>query len=101
MSALRQSRSRSKDAFSGYKTIDIGMKHGTVAVLTSGGSVEITTYRIDGEYLDNRHPQKVVFTDDLTEDLARRDFTMNAIAYHPKDGLRDPFLMDKRPLRTG
>ena len=80
-----------KDAFSGYKTIDIGMKHGTVAVLTSGGSVEITTYRIDGEYLDNRHPQTVVFTDDLTEDLARRDFTMNAIAYHPKDGLRDPF----------
>ena len=89
-----------KDAFSGYKTIDIGMKHGTVAVLTSGGSVEITTYRIDGEYLDNRHPQKVVFTDDLTEDLARRDFTMNAIAYHPKDGLRDPF-DGQRPLRTG
>ena len=80
-----------KEAFRGYKTIDIGMKHGTVAILTSGGPVEITTYRIDGAYLDNRHPEKVMFTDDLTEDLARRDFTMNAIAYHPKDGLRDPF----------
>ncbi len=80
-----------KEAFSGYQTIDIGMKHGTVAVLTSGGPVEITTYRIDGAYLDNRHPEKVMFTDDLTEDLARRDFTMNAIAYHPEDGLRDPF----------
>ena len=80
-----------KETFRSYKTIDIGMKHGTVAILTSGGSVEITTYRIDGAYLDNRHPEKVMFTDDLTEDLARRDFTMNAIAYHPKDGLRDPF----------
>lgn len=80
-----------KEAFCGYKTIDIGMKHGTVAVLTSGGPLEITTYRIDGDYLDNRHPEKVEFTDDLTEDLARRDFTMNAIAYHPEDGLRDPF----------
>lgn len=80
-----------KEAFCGYKTIDIGMKHGTVAVLTSGGPLEITTYRIDGDYLDNRHPEKVEFTDDLTEDLARRDFTMNAMAYHPEDGLRDPF----------
>lgn len=80
-----------KAVFCGQKTIDIGMKHGTVAVLTSGGPLEITTYRIDGEYLDNRHPEKVEFTDDLTEDLARRDFTMNAMAYHPEDGLRDPF----------
>lgn len=80
-----------KAVFSGYKTIDIGIKHGTVAVLTSGGPLEITTYRIDGTYLDNRHPEKVEFTSNLTEDLARRDFTMNAMAYHPEDGLRDPF----------
>lgn len=84
-----------KAAFSGYKTIDIGMKHGTVAVLTSGGPLEITTYRIDGAYLDNRHPEKVEFTSNLTEDLARRDFTMNAMAYHPEAGLRDPFAGQK------
>lgn len=80
-----------KEVFCGEKTIDIGMKHGTVAVLTRDGPLEITTYRIDGEYLDNRHPKKVEFTGDLTEDLARRDFTMNAMAYHPEEGLRDPF----------
>lgn len=80
-----------KGIFSDQKTIDMGIRHGTVAVLTKGGPVEVTTYRIDGEYLDGRHPEKVEFTESLEEDLARRDFTMNAIAYHPQRGLVDPF----------
>ena len=80
-----------KKIFCDYKTIDTGIGHGTVAVLTKGGLVEITTFRIDGEYLDNRHPEKVEFTTNLLKDLARRDFTMNAIAYNPQKGLIDPF----------
>ena len=80
-----------KALFCGCQTIDIGMRHGTVAVLIGGRPLEITTYRIDGLYLDHRRPEKVAFTESLTEDLARRDFTMNAMAYHPEVGLRDPF----------
>lgn len=80
-----------KRAFSSYKTIDTGIRHGTVAVLTKGQLVEVTTFRIDGEYLDGRHPEKVEFTGNIMEDLARRDFTMNAIAFDPVQGLIDPY----------
>ncbi len=77
--------------FSSYRLIDTGIVHGTVTVLSEGEPVEITTYRIDGDYRDSRHPESVFFTDDITADLARRDFTMNAIAYHPTVGFCDPF----------
>ncbi|MGC2871742.1 CCA tRNA nucleotidyltransferase [Ihubacter sp. mB4P-1] len=75
--------------FAEQKTILTGMKHGTVTVLADGRPVEVTTYRIDGEYLDSRHPSKVEFTPSLEEDLQRRDFTMNAIAYCPSVGMVD------------
>ena len=72
-------------------TIDTGIKHGTVTVLSKGFPHEVTTFRIDGEYLDGRRPKDVTFTTDLEADLSRRDFTMNAIAYSPNFGLVDPF----------
>lgn len=72
-------------------TYDTGIKHGTITALMGKDSYEITTYRIEGEYTDCRHPDEVVFTRDIHEDLLRRDFTMNAIAYHPKEGFIDPF----------
>jgi tRNA nucleotidyltransferase (CCA-adding enzyme) len=73
------------------KLIETGLKHGTITVVIDGISVEVTTYRIDGEYLDNRHPKKVRFTRSLKEDLARRDFTINALAYNQRNGLIDYF----------
>ena len=73
------------------KTVDTGIKHGTVTVLISKESYEVTTYRLDGKYADFRHPDEVVFTSDLKEDLIRRDFTVNAVAYHPYDGYIDFF----------
>ena len=73
------------------RTVDTGIKHGTVTVLMQGESYEVTTYRIDGEYEDGRHPKQVTFTRSLSEDLLRRDFTINAMAYHPKTGLVDLF----------
>ena len=82
---------RMKQIFSGYKTVDFGLKHGTLAVISGGEKFEVTTYRIDGTYSDNRHPENVTFTDDLTLDLSRRDFTCNAMAYNDEDGLADPF----------
>ncbi len=82
---------RMKQIFSGYKTVDFGLKHGTLAVISGGEKFEVTTYRIDGTYSDNRHPENVTFTDDLTIDLSRRDFTCNAMAYNDEDGLADPF----------
>lgn len=72
-------------------TIPIGIKHGTIAVLLGNVTYEVTTFRIDGKYSDNRHPDKVLFTTSLNEDLARRDFTINAMAYNYKDGLQDPY----------
>lgn len=78
-----------KAVFAEEKTIDTGIAHGTVTVVQEPQSVEITTYRIDGEYEDGRHPKEVVFTRSLKEDLARRDFTMNAMAYHPDKGVID------------
>ncbi len=73
------------------KTYDTGIKHGTVSVSINNEFCEVTTYRIDGEYSDNRRPDSVKFTSCLKDDLARRDFTINAIAYHPKEGLIDYF----------
>ncbi len=78
-----------KEIFKNYKTIETGLKHGTLTVLIDHKPFEITTYRIDGEYNDNRHPTNVEFTKNLKEDLARRDFTVNALAYNPTVGLVD------------
>ena len=73
------------------RTLDTGIKHGTVTVMLDKEGFEVTTYRIDGEYEDGRHPKEVTFTRNLTEDLKRRDFTINAMAYNEKDGLVDIF----------
>ncbi len=73
------------------KTVDTGIKHGTITVFENGESFEVTTFRIDGEYSDKRRPDKVEFTSLIEKDLARRDFTVNAIAYHPETGFIDPF----------
>ena len=80
-----------EDCFRAFKTFDAGIKHGTVTVVVDGELIEVTTYRIDGVYADNRHPDRVSFTKSLAEDLARRDFTINAMAYCDKDGITDPF----------
>ena len=77
--------------FREYRTIKTGIRHGTVTVLIEGMPLEITTYRVDGTYADHRRPDAVRFTSSLHEDLARRDFTVNAMAYHPDCGLVDPF----------
>ncbi len=77
--------------FSDFRVIETGIKHGTVTILVDGEAYEVTTYRTDGSYLDNRHPESVSFTPKLSEDLARRDFTVNAIAYNPYDGYTDLF----------
>ena len=87
-SALPQ---ETEQALAGCKLIETGLKHGTVTALINGIPLEITTYRIDGDYSDNRHPDSVTFTRSLKEDLARRDFTVNALAYHEKDGIIDYF----------
>lgn len=72
-------------------TFDTGIQHGTVTVVLNHINYEVTTYRIEGKYEDCRHPSGVTFTKDLQEDLLRRDFTMNAIAYHPEEGYQDFF----------
>lgn len=72
-------------------TIDTGIQHGTVTVMLDHVGYEVTTYRIDGEYQDSRHPKEVTFTGDLLEDLKRRDFTINAMAYSDEGGLVDAF----------
>ena len=69
------------------RTIDTGLQHGTVTVMQDKEGFEVTTYRIDGKYEDSRHPSEVIFTPDLREDLRRRDFTINAMAYNEKAGL--------------
>ncbi len=78
-----------KECFTDFKTILTGEKHGTVTVVSQGENIEVTTYRVDGEYKDSRHPESVTFTKNITEDLSRRDFTMNAIAY--REDFVDPF----------
>ena len=88
---------QTEDVFAsvGLETYDAGKKHGTISVLFRENPetevVEITTYRSDGEYVDSRHPKNVQFLSTIEEDLARRDFTMNAIAYNPRSGLVDPY----------
>ena len=77
------------EIFSTSRIINTGIKHGTVTIVLDDGSYEVTTYRLDGEYLDNRHPTEVVFTEDLSLDLQRRDFTINAMCYNPRDGFTD------------
>ncbi len=80
-----------KEIFAEEKTIDLGISHGTVALVLNGEIVEITTFRIDGEYSDSRRPDTVTFTSKLVEDLSRRDFTINAMAYNPRIGIVDYF----------
>ena len=80
-----------KRVFSDMRFIETGIKHGTVTVISDEIIAEITTYRTDGIYEDRRHPQSVTFTTSLEEDLSRRDFTVNAIAYSPKRGIVDLF----------
>lgn len=77
--------------FADHHVIPTGLQHGTVTVVLDGEPFEITTYRTDGEYSDSRHPDSVTFTTSLEDDLARRDFTVNAMAYHPTRGIIDPF----------
>lgn len=77
--------------FSDYVTHDFGLKHGTLVVMMGEEPYEVTTYRVDGVYADNRHPEQVSFTDNLTLDLSRRDFTANAMAYNDEQGFVDPF----------
>lgn len=79
------------EIFKDKKIIETGLQHGTVTVVVNGEPYEITTYRIDGIYSDYRRPDTVTFTDKLVEDLRRRDFTINAMAYNDEEGLIDPF----------
>lgn len=73
------------------RTIDTGIKHGTVTIMIGKEGYEVTTYRIDGDYMDGRHPEEVIFTSNLIEDLKRRDFTINAMAYNDRAGIVDAF----------
>lgn len=77
--------------FNNYKVILTGVKHGTVSVIINNNQYEITTFRIEEEYIDNRRPKNVKFTKKIVDDLSRRDFTVNAIAYNYKENLVDPF----------
>ena len=82
---------QTKKCFEAYHTFDTGIKHGTISVVCGGEVYEITTYRIDGDYSDNRHPDSVSFTRNINEDLQRRDFTVNAMAYNAEYCLVDPY----------
>ncbi len=77
--------------FAGQRILETGLSHGTVTLILEGMAIEITTHRIEGDYSDSRRPDAVAFTRNLVDDLARRDFTINAMAYHPEKGLIDPF----------
>ena len=83
--------SQMKAVFEGYHVIETGIKHGTLTFVYQREPIEITTYRIEGEYKDNRHPESVVFTTKLDSDLSRRDFTMNALVYNEREGVKDLF----------
>lgn len=90
--------------FRDYKTLEVGKKFGTVVVVQEDGIVEVTTFRADGEYKDGRRPEEVYFSKELKEDLARRDFTINSMAYNKKDGLIDYYNgredLGKRQIKT-
>ncbi len=79
------------EAFAGWHVVETGLKHGTLTVMLRHRPYEVTTFRLDGAYTDHRHPDTVTFTADLAEDLRRRDFTVNAMAWHPEKGLADLF----------
>lgn len=79
------------ELFSDFTVVETGLKHGTVTVVIDGEPIEVTTFRCDGEYSDGRHPERVSFTPSLSEDLKRRDFTVNAMAYSEESGLIDLF----------
>ena len=79
------------EIFKDRRVIETGLQHGTITIVINGEPYEVTTYRIDGVYSDNRRPDSVTFTDKLVEDLRRRDFTINAMAYNDDEGLIDPF----------
>ena len=83
--------SQTRDLFADHTLVLAGEKHGTIGVVTDGGVVEITTFRTEGDYSDNRHPGWVEFVKNIEGDLSRRDFTVNAMAWSPKRGLADPF----------
>ncbi len=83
--------SETVECFADCEVILTGLRHGTVTVVYEGENIEITTFRADGEYLDNRHPSEVTFVRNIAEDLSRRDFTVNAMAYNPEVGLVDMF----------
>lgn len=82
---------QTKEALAGFRIIETGIKYGTVTVISDGMPIEVTTYRVDGEYTDNRRPENVTFTTKLAEDLKRRDFTVNAMAYNSRTGIVDIF----------
>ena len=92
------------DIFKGFRCIETGIQHGTVSIVIEKDIYEITTYRIEGEYKDHRRPESVDFTNKLEEDLKRRDFTINAMAYNEKEGLIDLFGgkedIESRVIRT-
>lgn len=77
--------------FADCRVIETGLKHGTLTVLHDGEPYEVTTFRVDGEYTDHRHPDEVIFVENVIDDLARRDFTINAMAWNPSTGLVDAF----------
>lgn len=79
------------EIFADYEIIPTGLKHGTVTIVINHIPFEVTTFRVDGNYSDGRRPDTVKFTTDIVKDLSRRDFTINAMAYHPDTGLVDPF----------
>lgn len=89
-----------KEVFAGFHLIETGLKHGTVTVMIDHEPLEVTTYRIDGDYTDHRHPDAVRFTRNLREDMERRDFTMNALAYNPRIGVVD-LVGGKRDIKDG
>lgn len=80
-----------QEVFKNYRQLDVGIKHGTITIIFDKEAIEITTYRIDGDYADGRRPDHVCFTKNLVEDLKRRDYTINAIFYNDKTGIIDPF----------
>ncbi|HZJ99345.1 MAG TPA: CCA tRNA nucleotidyltransferase [Tissierellaceae bacterium] len=92
-----------QEIFKDFKTITIGKDFGTIVLVQKEGNIELTTYRVEGEYLDGRRPSQVTFSNDIEEDLSRRDFTINAMAYNDQ-GLKDPFNgrydLDKKIIRT-
>jgi len=89
-----------QEVFRDYQMFLAGLKHGTVSVISDGHVLEITTFRTEGDYRDSRHPEWVAFVPEVEKDLARRDFTVNAMAWSPRRGLRDPF-GGMEDLRTG